>query len=48
MPFCCFDALFEEIHREYFFKDIKLAIAEKSIDILRKFVFLTMFEWGKS
>ena len=40
MPFCCFDACFEEIHREHFFLDIKLAIAERSIEILRNFFFL--------
>ena len=40
-----------EIHRELFFLDIKVSISEMSTEILRKFVFLTLFErvkpWGK-
>ena len=43
MPFCCFEAFLEEIHREPFFLDIKVTISETSTEILRKFVFLTMF-----
>ena len=39
---------FGEIHRELFFLDIKVTISETSTEILRKFLFLTMFEWGKS
>ena len=35
---------FWEIHRELFFFDIKVKISETSTDILRKFVFLTIFE----
>ena len=38
---------FWENHREHFFLDIKLTISETSNEILRKFVFLTMFERGK-
>ena len=33
-----------EIHREVFFLDKKVTIAETSTEILRMFVFLTMFE----
>ena len=36
-----------EIHRELFFIDIKVIIAETSTKLLRKFVFPTMFERGK-
>ena len=35
---------FVEIHRELFFFYIKVTISEKSTEIVRKFVFLTMFE----
>ena len=42
---------FFEIHRELFFLDIKVTISETSTELLRKFVFLTIFErdksWGK-
>ena len=37
---------FGEIHRKLFFLYIKVTIAEMSTDIIRKFVFLTMFEKG--
>ena len=37
-----------EIHRELFFLDIKVFIAETSIKILIKVVFPTLFERGKS
>ena len=37
-----------EIHRELFFLDIKVTISETITEKLRKFVFLTMFESGKS
>ena len=37
-----------EIHRELFFLDIKVTISETSTEILRKFVYLTMFERGKN
>ena len=36
-----------EIHRELFFLDIKVTILQSSTEILRKFVFLTMFEKGQ-
>ena len=41
-------SIFVEIHRELFFLDIKVAISETSTEKLRKFVFLTIFERGKS
>ena len=37
----------EDIHRELFFLDIKVTIAETSTEILWKFVYLTMFEKGQ-
>ena len=43
-----FWSIFVEIHRELFFLDIKVAISETSTEKLRKFVFLTIFERGKS
>ena len=46
--FLLFWGLFGKIHRELFFLDIKVTIPETSTEILRKFVFLTMFERGKS
>ncbi len=46
--FLLFWSIFGGIHRELFFLDIKLTISEKSTEILRKFVFRTMFERGKS
>ena len=46
MPFCCFKIFLGEIHREFFFLDIKFTISEMSTDTLRKFVFLTMIEKG--
>ena len=48
MHFCCFEAIFGEIHRELSFLDIKVTISETSTEIVRKIVFLTMFESGKS
>ena len=42
--FLLFLSTFEEIHRELFFLVIKVTIVETSIEKLRKFVFLTMFE----
>ena len=38
---------FGGIHRELFFLDIKVAISETSTEILRKLVFVTMFEKRK-
>ena len=43
-----FWSIFVEIHTELFFLDIKVAISEMSTEILKKFVFLTIFERGKS
>ena len=43
-----FWSIFVEIHRELFFLDIKVAISETSTEKHRKFVFLTIFERGKS
>ena len=40
--------IFGEIYRELFFLDIIVTVSEKSTEILKKFVFLTMFERGKS
>ena len=48
MPFCCFETFLGEIHRELIFLDIKVAISETSTEILREFVFLTMFEKGQN
>ena len=45
--FLLFSSIFGEIHREFFFLDLKVFIAETSIKILRKFVFPTMLERGK-
>ena len=45
MPFCFFST-FGAIHRELFLLDIKGTISETSTEILRKFVFLTIFERG--
>ena len=45
--FLLFWSIFGEIHRELFFLDIKVTIAEKSTEILRKFVFLTILERGQ-
>ncbi len=42
--FLLFWSIFEEIHRELFFLVKKVTISETSNEILRKFVFLTMFE----
>ena len=47
MPFCCFEAFFWEIHRELLFLVKKVTITETCTEILRKFVFLTMFERSK-
>ena len=41
MPLCCFEAFLGNIEN---FLDIKVTISETSTEILRKFVFLTMFE----
>ena len=46
--FLLFWSIFEKIQRELFFLDIKVTISETKSEILRKFVFLTMFERGKS
>ena len=46
--FLLFWSFLGEIHRELFFRNIKVTISEKSAKILRKIVFLTMFERGKS
>ena len=46
--FLWFCSIFGEIHGEYFFLDIKVIISETRTEILRKFVFLTMFEKGKN
>ena len=45
--FLLFWSIFGEIHRELFFLDIKVTISEMSTEILRKYVFLTMFEKGQ-
>ena len=45
--FLFFLSILGEIHRELFFLDIKVFIAEMSIKILIKFVFPTLFERGK-
>ena len=45
--FLLFWSIFGEIHIELFFLAIKVTISETSTEILRKFVFLTMFEWSK-
>ena len=37
-------SIFWEIHRELFILDIKLTISETNTEILRNFLFLTMFE----
>ena len=44
MPFCCFWSIFGEIHRELFFLDTNVTRSKTITEILRKFVFLTMFE----
>ena len=41
-----FCSIFWVIHRELFYLDIKVTISEISTEIIRKFVFLTMFERG--
>ena len=46
--FVLFWSIFEEIHRELYFLGLKVTLSEMSTEILREFVFLTMFEWGKS
>ena len=45
--FLLFWSILGEIHREPFFLDIKVTIAETNTEILRKFVILTMFEKGQ-
>ena len=45
--FLLFWSIFGEIHREIFFLVTKVTLSEMSTEILRKFVFLTMFEKGK-
>ena len=42
-----FRSIFGEIHRELFFLDTKMTITETRTEIVRKFVFLTMFEKSK-
>ena len=39
---------FEKVQRELFFLDIKVTISETKTEILRNFVFLTIFERDKS
>ena len=46
--FQLFSSIFGEIHRELFFLDIKVTISQSSTEILRKLVFLTTKERGKS
>ena len=46
--FLLFWSIFGEIHRKLFFLDIKVTISETSTEILRKYVFLTMFEKEKN
>ena len=46
--FLLFWNIFGEIHRELLFLVKKATISERSIEILRKFVFLNMYEKGKS
>ena len=46
--FLLFGSIFGEIHRELLFLVQKVSISERSIEIHRKFVFLNMFEKGKS
>ena len=48
MPFCCFEAFLEKFIEKFSFLEKKVAISETSTEILKKFVFLTMFERGKS
>ena len=45
--FLLFRSIFDKIHGELFFIDIKVTIYETSTEIIRKLVFLTMFERGK-
>ena len=44
--FLLFGNIFGKIHRELFFLDIKVTKAETSIEILRKFVFLTKLNFS--
>ena len=44
--FLLFWRIFGEIHSELLFLDIKVNISQMSTEILRKFVFLTIFEKG--
>ena len=46
--FLLFWSIFGEIQRKLFFLDIKVTISETSTEILRKYVFLTMFEKEKN
>ncbi len=46
--FFFFWSIFGKIHRELVFLVKKLTISERSTEMLRKFVFLKMFEKGKS
>ena len=46
--FLLFEAFFGEIHREVLYLVKKVTISERSTEILRNFVFLNMFEKGKS
>ncbi len=45
--FLLFWSIYGEIQTEFFSLDIKVTILETSMETLRKFVFLTMFERGK-
>ena len=46
--FLLFWSILWYIHRELFFLDIKVTNSETSTEILRKFIFVTMFEMGQS
>ena len=46
--FLLFWSIFGEIHRELLFLVKKVSISERSTEIIRKFVFLNMFEKGES
>ena len=45
--FLLFWRIFGVIHRELFFLDIKVTISVTSTEIVKKFIFLTLFESGK-
>ncbi len=44
MPLCCFEAFLEKFIENFSFLVKKLTSLETSTEILRKFVFLTMFD----